>query len=140
MHPLGDYLSRTPFWRAKQPPGRLDAAEAPVRTHFDALKLVDSRITGVWLIDADGKAQHVRLGAQVARDFIASPLAPPRAISRYLAETKARPQVVAGILREGGVHGLNYTEFHQIAAQMLPNEIDLEVTEKLDFIQKAFGL
>jgi hypothetical protein len=200
-HPLSDYLSRTPFWRAKQPPGRPDAAEVPVRTHFDALKLVDSRISGVWLIDADGKAQRIEvsgqpereklnriawaryetesyllhptslarfidqhrgkggadavrrfftvefdafagagLGQPIAEAFIANPLQPSQLVQTYLSSTKARTKIVSGILQEGGLHGMSYTEFHEIAAQMLPNEIHPEVKEKLDFIQKAFGL
>jgi ABC-type taurine transport system ATPase subunit len=200
-HPLSDYLNRTPFWRAKQPPGRPDAAEVPVRTHFDALKLVDDQITGVWLIDADGKAQNIQMSAQPEREklnrvgwqryetesylvhpaslarfidkqsgkggadamkkfltaefdafagagmgqqiadaFIANPLQPSQLVQTYLSNTKARTRIVSGILQEGGVHGLNYTEFHQIAAQMSPVEIHPEVKEKLDFIQQAFGL
>jgi len=200
-HPLSEYLSRTPFWRAKQPPGRPDAAEVPVRTHFDALKLVDAQMTGVWLVDADGKAQNVQLsaqpereklnrvawqryesesylvhpaalarfidqkgagggqeavrrfladqfnaylgptiGAQVANDFVASPLQPPQAVARYLAETKARTTIVGGVLQAGGIHGMDYTRFSEIAAIMEPEEIHPEVKEKLDFIQQAFGL
>jgi predicted ATPase len=200
-HPLSEYVNRTPFWRAKQPPGRPDAAEVPVKTHFDALKLVDSNITGVWLIDADGKGQKMELssqaerqklnrvawtryeaesylvhpaslsrfidkqsgkggaeavrkfltaqfdafagaglGQQIADAFIATPNNPPKIVETYLASTKARTAIVSGILQEGGVHGMNYTDFHQIAAQMLPEEIHPEVKEKLDFIQKAFGV
>jgi predicted ATPase len=199
-HPLADYLSRTPFWRAKQPPGRPDAAEVPVSDHFSALKLVDTDITGVWLIDADGKAKiglsaqperhklnrvawqryetesyllhpgslarfidkqtgkggvdavrkfltaqfdafaGASLGQQIADAFMANPTQPSQLVQNYLANTKARTTIIGGILQEGGVHGLNYTEFHQIAAQMLPDEIHPEVKEKLDFIQRAFGL
>jgi AAA domain, putative AbiEii toxin, Type IV TA system len=200
-HPLSDYLSRTPFWRAKQPPGRPDASEVPVRTHFDALKLVEGQITGVWLIDADGKAQNIKpsgepergklnriawrryetesylvhpaslarfidshsgkggaeavrnflsaqfdafagagLGRQIADAFIANPGQPSQLVQTYLASTKARTQVLAGILQEGGVHGMDYTRFDEIAAVMLPEEVHPEVREKLDFIQKAFGL
>jgi hypothetical protein len=80
------------------------------------------------------------LGAQVADDFIGSPLNPQQAVSRYLEETKARTTILNGILQEGGVHGLDYTRFNEIAAEMLPAEIDPEVIAKLDFIHKAFGL
>ena len=54
-HPLKDYFDRTPFWRAKQPPGRSDAAEVPVKDHFEALRLVNEQMTGVWLVDGDGR-------------------------------------------------------------------------------------
>jgi hypothetical protein len=80
------------------------------------------------------------LGAQVARDFVANPLAPPQAVNRYLAETKARTTIVSGILQEGGIHGMDYTRFNEIAAVMEEGEIHPEVKQKLDFIQQAFGL
>jgi len=199
-HPLKDYLSRTPFWRGKQSPVRQDAPEVPVNDHFDALRLVDEQITGVWLVDADGKQKippspaperhklnracwtryetesylvhpaslarfidkqtgkggvdAVRkylaaqfdalagagLGQQIADAFIANPSQPAGIVQTYLASTKARTQVVGGILQEGGVHGMDYTRFSEIAAIMEPAEIHPEVKEKLDFIQQAFGL
>ena len=55
QHPLKDYFDRTPFWRAKQPPGRSGAAEVPVKDHFEALRLVNSDMTAVWLVDGDGR-------------------------------------------------------------------------------------
>jgi hypothetical protein len=199
-HPLNIYLNQTPFWRAKQPPGRPDAAEVPVSDHFNALRLVDPQITGVWMIDADGKTKiqastqpernklnrvfwdryetesylvhpvtlarfidkqtggggsvAVRrfltqefdqfagagLGAQVADAFIANPSEPAQIVQTYFSATKARTVIVGGILQEGGVHGMDYTDFDQIAAQMLPVEVHPEVVAKLDFIQQAFGL
>jgi predicted ATPase len=54
-HPLNDYLNQTPFWRAKQSPVRAGAAEVPASDHFNALRLVNEQITGVWLVDSDGK-------------------------------------------------------------------------------------
>jgi hypothetical protein len=200
-HPLKDYLNRTPFWRGKQSPVRPDAPEVPVNDHFSALRLVDEQISGVWLVDADGKqkippsaapergklnrlcwtryetesylvhpaalarfidrqagggsgADAVRrfltqqfdnylgatVGAQVANDFIVNPLQPQQAVSRYLAETKARTVIVSGVLQEAGIHGMDYTSFSEIAAIMEPGEIHPEIKEKLDFIQRAFGL
>ena len=199
-HPLSDYLNRTPYW---QPvvwnPGD-DLRGIKAQDHFNALQLVKEGITGIWLLDADGKSKvktseapepgklnrlawsryetesylvhpgpiarfidkqvggggiaavkkiltqqfnaylGPSLGAQVADDFIASPLNPQQAVARYLAETKARTTILNGILQEGGVHGLDYTRFNEIAAEMLPAEIDSEVVAKLDFIHKAFDL
>lgn len=54
-HPLSDYLNRTPFWRAKQSPGRVDGAEVPAKDHFEALRLMNEQMRAVWLVDADGK-------------------------------------------------------------------------------------
>jgi hypothetical protein len=198
-HPLADYLSRTPFWRGKQPPLRPDAREVPASAHFDALKLVNQAITGIWFIDADGRqippserpergklnrlcwsryeaesylvhpaalarfidrkagaggAEAVRrflaqafegyagtgLGAPIADAFIQNPLQPSRIVENYLRETKARKTIVGGVLQEGGLHGMDYTRFSEIAAIMEPQEIHPEVKEKLDFIQQAFGL
>jgi len=199
-HPLRNYLDRTPFWRGRQSPVRADAPEVRVNDHFDALRLVDEQITGIWLVDADGKhrippsaaperqklnricwvryetesflahpavlarfidkqvgsggSEAVRrfltqafdkylgagLGAQIADAFIANPLQPSQILERYLAETKARTVLVGGILQEGGVHGMDYTRFNEIAAIMEPGEVHPEVKEKLDFIQQAFGL
>jgi hypothetical protein len=200
QHPIKDYLDRTPFWRAKQPPGRPDATEVPAKDHFDALQLVNPEMTGVWLVDADGKgnvqpsqaaerakltrvlwkryetesylvhpaalarfidsqvgsggADAVRgflrgeferyagagLGEPIADAFIANPAQPSQIIERYLGETKARTQILGGILQEGGVHGMDSTLFSQIAAVMIPEEVHPEVVEKLNFIQQAFGL
>ena len=54
-HPLRDYLNRTPFWRAKKPPGRDDASEVPPKDHYEALRLVKADMNAVWLLDSDGK-------------------------------------------------------------------------------------
>jgi ABC-type nitrate/sulfonate/bicarbonate transport system ATPase subunit len=199
-HPLQDYFNRTPFWRGKQPPLRADAAEVPASEHFNALRLVNENLTGIWFIDADGKrvvpssgqpeyaklnrlcwsryeaesylvhptalarfidrqaggggAEAVKrfltqafekyvgagLGAQIADSFIGNPLQPSQIVERYLAETKARTLIVGASLQEGGVHGMDYTRFNEIAGIMEQSEIHPEVKEKLDFIQKAFGL
>jgi hypothetical protein len=80
------------------------------------------------------------LGEQIADAYIANPLVPAQIVDRYLAETKARTNIVSAILQEGGIHGMDYTRFSEIAAIMLPEEIHPEVKEKLDFIQKGFGL
>ena len=199
-HPLANYLNRTPFW---QPvvwnPGE-DSRGIKAQEHFSALQLVKEDITGIWLLDTDGKAKvktsdapergklnrvawmryetesylvhptalarfldaqapgggadAVRrflaqkfgeylgagLGDQVAEEFLARPSPASTAVERYLAETKARTTLISGVLQEGGVHGMDYTQFNEVAALMLPEEIHPEVKEKLDFIQQAFGL
>ena len=199
-HPLTDYLNRTPFWRGKQHPIRPGASEVSPGDHFDALKLVKEEITGVWLVDSDGRSRvqpseqpepgrlnricwsryesesylvhplvlarlinqqtgsggmpAVRnalaqqfdryvgptLGSQIANDFIANPGQPSQIVERYLAETKARTDILGSILQAAGIHGMDYTHFDEIASKMRPDEIHPEVREKLDFIQRAFGL
>jgi predicted ATPase len=199
-HPVSEYLNRRPFWRAKQHPVRAGGAEVAAQEHFAALQLVNPQITGVWLIDSDGRAQiqpsnqaeRERLnrllwsryetesylvhpfalaryidsqsggggidavrsflidefekyagagsGPQIVDPFIDNPAEPSRLVERYFAETKARTTIIGGILQQGGVHGMDYTRFSEIAAIMLPDEIHPEVIDKLNFIQQAFGL
>lgn len=81
------------------------------------------------------------VGMAALESFIATPLASPAA-ELFLAEKdqKARTTLIGGMLQEGGVHGMNYTRFREIAASMVPEEVHPEVREKLDFIQRAFGL
>ena len=54
-HPLQDYFNRQPFWRGKQHPIRSGGTEVPPKDHFDALQLVKDDLSGVWVIDSDGK-------------------------------------------------------------------------------------
>jgi predicted ATPase len=58
----------------------------------------------------------------------------------FLNSTKARTEILPPMLTAAGLPGIPYTEYHEIAAVMLPEEIHPEVTEKLDAIQQAFGL
>lgn len=192
QHPLKDYFDRTPFWRAKQPPGRSGAAEVPVKDHFEALRLVNSDMTGVWLVDGDGRgvvqpsqtAERSKLnrllwaryesesylvhpealtrfieqktgaaagdavraffdklfGAELAKQFEANPFSAPPLVETYLKGTKARTEILAALIESAGIHGFDYTSFDEIAAVMRPEEVHPEVKEKLDFIQRAFGL
>ena len=71
------------------------------------------------------------LGGQVAQEFVAHPAAASTAVERYLAETKARTTLISGILQEGGVHGMDYTRFSEIAAIMEPSEIHPEVKSRI---------
>jgi hypothetical protein len=58
----------------------------------------------------------------------------------FLNSTTARTEILPPMLTAAGLPGIPYTEYHEIAAVMLPEEIHPEVTEKLDAIQRAFGL
>jgi hypothetical protein len=64
----------------------------------------------------------------------------PHADSPYLTGTKARTQLIPPALAAAGIHGVPYSRYHEIAALMLAEEIHPEVIEKLDAIQRAFGL
>jgi ABC-type transport system involved in cytochrome c biogenesis ATPase subunit len=72
--------------------------------------------------------------------FLQDPLKPNPLVDAYLQQRKARTEVLPPILAAAGLHGFPYTRFNEIASVMLPEEIHLEVTEKLDEIQCAFGL
>jgi hypothetical protein len=63
----------------------------------------------------------------------------PHADSPYLVGTKARTLLVPPALAAGGLPGIPYTRYHEIASVMLPEEIHPEVVEKLDAIRKAFN-
>ena len=58
----------------------------------------------------------------------------------YLNVTKARTRLIPPLLDAAGVTDLPYTRYHEIARQMLPEEIHPEVIEKLDAICRAFGV
>ena len=58
----------------------------------------------------------------------------------YLTGTKARTLLIPPALDAAGLPGIPYTRYHEIAAVMTPEEIHPEVIEKLDAIQRAFGL
>ena len=161
--------------------------------HFKALKLVNGEISGVRLIDHDGRekgmqphetAERGRLnricwsryesesyllhpaslawfihdragidgavavrkffenafGSELHERFVEDPFAPPPLVENYLKTTKARTDILGGLLTAAGIHGMDYTQFDEIAAVMKPDQIHPEVVEKLDFIQAAFGL
>jgi hypothetical protein len=58
----------------------------------------------------------------------------------FLVGTKARTELIPPALTAAGLHGVPYTQYHEIAALMLPEEIHPEVKDKLDAIRRAFRL
>jgi predicted ATPase len=58
----------------------------------------------------------------------------------FLNNTKARTNLIPPILAAAGFPGMSHTRFSEIAAIMRPDEIHPEIREKLDAIQRAFGL
>lgn len=58
----------------------------------------------------------------------------------FIKNTKARTDLIPPLLNAAGLPGFPYQRYNEIAAVMLPEEIHPEVKEKLDLIQKAFGL
>lgn len=72
--------------------------------------------------------------------FLQDPLKPNPLVDAYLQQRKARTEVLPPILAAAGLHTFPYTRFNEIASVMLPEEIHPEVKEKLDAIQRAFGL
>lgn len=72
--------------------------------------------------------------------FLDQPFAPNPLIDAYLEKRKARTEVIPPILQAAGIPVFDYRRYDEIAALMLAEEIHPEVKEKLDLIQKAFGL
>lgn len=81
------------------------------------------------------KAMHEYLNQNLPPKVVQEPLGE----HDYLNTVKARTKLIPPILAAAGLHDIPYTRFHEIAAQMEPDEIHPEVREKLDAIQKAFG-
>lgn len=192
-HPALAFLDRAPFWKPLIRETRDSASGIKAADHYKALKLVRSEITGIQLIDGDGRNRDMpadiipvagrmnrivwslyesesyliepvalarfitahseadgravvyeffvkAFGRELYETFFFDPLNPPALIKTYLSATKARTEIIGSLLAAAGIHGFNYTDFDQIASSMKKEEIHPEVVEKLDFIQKAFGL
>lgn len=58
----------------------------------------------------------------------------------YLNSARVREHLLPPLLDAAGIHGLPLTRYHEIAAQMRPEEIHPEIGEKLDAICRAFGV
>ncbi len=88
-----------------------------------------------------GSEQHIAdLRIKLSEIFPPAILANPLGDHPMLRGTKARTDLLPPLLDAAGLHGIDYTEYHEIAALMLPTEIHPEVVEKLDAIQRAFRL
>jgi len=57
----------------------------------------------------------------------------------YLNRTPASKELLPGFFEAAGMN-LTKNEYYQIAAKMLPEEIPIEVKEKLDTICDLFGI
>jgi hypothetical protein len=75
-----------------------------------------------------------------ADNFPPAVIRDPMGAHAFLNSTKARTDIIPPALAAAGVHGVEYTDFHEIAALMRPEEIHPEVIEKLDAIKRAFRL
>ena len=107
-----------------------------------------------YLVHPDALARFVEfiVGIDTAKPHIEDMLAYwqdefPRAIIRdplgdhpYLNTTKARKHILPPLLEAAGLSNIHYTRYHEIAQQMLPEEIHPEVVKKLDDICRAFGI
>ncbi len=92
-------------------------------------------------VGAGVSAQHVAdLQKYLTENLPPAVIREPLGDHDYLNTTKARTRLIPPMLEAAGLSGIPYTRFHEIAALMRPEEIHPEVKEKLDAIQKAFGL
>jgi hypothetical protein len=111
-----------------------------VLDRFIELKVGPGEMSAQARADAKAELQKLFGSAELAEAFAKNPHAPPAIIENFLRTTKARTEIIAAILQAAGIHGFDYTHYNEIAAVMKPEEIHPEVKEKLDAIQKAFGL
>ncbi|HRB16293.1 MAG TPA: AAA family ATPase [Nitrospira sp.] len=95
--------------------------------------------TGAQSVEAK-KDMNAYLEGTFTPAFLQDPLKPNPLVDAYLQQRKARTDVLPPILAAAGLHAFPYTRFNEIASVMLPEEIHPEVKEKLDAIQRAFGL
>ena len=106
------------------------------------------------LVYPDSLARFVRhlAGINSAEPYVSDMLAcwryhfPPVVVKEPLGNhdllnySKARTLLLPALLEAAGIRNLPYTRYHEIAAQMLPEEIHPEVSEMLDAICRAFGV
>jgi energy-coupling factor transporter ATP-binding protein EcfA2 len=59
-HATARFLDREPFWKPQVMEARTGAPSVKAQEHFNALKLVRNNLTGIWLLDSDGKAQNIQ--------------------------------------------------------------------------------
>jgi energy-coupling factor transporter ATP-binding protein EcfA2 len=113
-HPVHRWLSQEPFWRPAVWESRSGAAGVKARDHFEALKLVRAELSGVILIDSDGKDLGVTPSASLEAGVLnrlawslyetESYLVHPAALSRFLApdlggEAEAKTKVMESLAR-----------------------------------------
>ncbi len=94
-HRAADLLNRQPFWKPQVWEPRDEAKGIRAQDHYNALRLVRNDMTGVWLVDADGKSRGIQPSVapeRAALNRIAwarykteSYLVHPAALSRFLA-------------------------------------------------------
>jgi len=104
--------------------------------HPDALGRFVATETGT---PADGAAATA-LRAYLEENLTRAILREPLGDHDYLNNTKSRTNILPPALEAGGIIGMPYTRYHEIAAQMKPEEIHPEISDKLDAILDAFGL
>lgn len=84
------------------------------------------------------------LNREAAREYMAkqmpSVVEDPHGDHIILNVTKASNEILPRILTAADIFGVQKRDFFQIAAAMQPEEIHPEIVEKLDAIQRAFGL
>ncbi len=109
--------------------------------HPAALERFIEKVVGPGPMSAEArKGMRAYLEKTFTSAFLEDPLAANPLIEAYFEQRKARTEILPPILDAAGLQGFPYTRYHEIAAVMTREEIHLDVIEKLDGIQRAFGL
>ncbi|MHB8418583.1 MAG: ATP-dependent nuclease [Myxococcales bacterium] len=89
---------------------------------------------------ADAPAHVAALNKYLTAELPPAVITDPLGDHPFLRSTKARRDILPPALGAAGLPEFPYTSYSEIAAVMQPDEIPAEVKQKLDLLQKAFGL
>ncbi len=104
--------------------------------HPRALERFVAQQTG----SAPDGAMAQKLAELLTPEFEQAPMTPTKPAQAVLDNDKARTELLPPILDAGGLLAFPYKRYHEIAAQMLPDEIHQDVRDVLDAICTAFGI
>jgi energy-coupling factor transporter ATP-binding protein EcfA2 len=93
-HRTADFLNRQPFWKPQVWEPRDRGRGIRAQEHYSALKLVREDLTGVWIVDADGKSRGIQPSTHPERSALnrvawaryetESYLVHPEALTRFI--------------------------------------------------------
>jgi predicted ATPase len=133
-HRTADFLNRQPFWKPQVWEPRDSGKGIRVQEHYSALKLVREDLTGVWLVDADGKSRGIPPSAGPERSVLnrvawtryetESYLVHPQALTRFIEKLTGNSALEAVESFFTGLFGADLARQFWADALMVPPLID----------------